>query len=197
MTDDGIGRLLVASLHQSIGDVLPTRLEYYEHWLTPMGLREGRGGLAPLGAVLSFLRREGEPAYTAVMRTAGEYSADWHLAEHGSGMRLRRWLPRRLRARAVLRRSRVLLRDAFQPFGVAVSMRRGVGTVVVTQSVFCTLREPWPWATCAYCAGAIARSLALHGLAADVRIAGCQTQGGHSCTIEVTFPNSRSKESTP
>ena len=31
--------LLVASLHQSIGEVLPTRLEYYEHWLSPMGRR--------------------------------------------------------------------------------------------------------------------------------------------------------------
>ena len=64
MTDDGIGRLLVASLHQSIGEVLPTRLEYYEHWLSPMGLREGRSGLAPLGAVLIFLRQEGEGPYT-------------------------------------------------------------------------------------------------------------------------------------
>ena len=45
MTDGGIGRILVASLHQSIGDTLPLRLEYYEHWLTPMGLRDGRTGL--------------------------------------------------------------------------------------------------------------------------------------------------------
>ena len=30
----------MASLHQSIGDALPLRLEYYEHWLTPMGRRE-------------------------------------------------------------------------------------------------------------------------------------------------------------
>lgn len=195
MTDDGIGRLLVASLHQSIGDVLPTRLEYYEHWLTPMGLREGRGGLAPLGAVLSFLRREGEPAYTQVMRTAGEYSADWHHAEHGAGIRMRRWLPRRLRARVVLNRTRGLLREAFQPLGVTASMRRGTGTVEITQSVFCTLREPWPWPTCAYFAGAITRTLTLHGLDADIRIASCQTQGGGSCRLHVGFPASRPEES--
>ena len=33
--------MLVASLHQTIGDAIPMRLEYYEHWLEPMGLRDG------------------------------------------------------------------------------------------------------------------------------------------------------------
>ena len=46
-SDDGIGRLLVASLHQAIGDAIPMRLEDDEHWLGPMGLRNCRGGLAP------------------------------------------------------------------------------------------------------------------------------------------------------
>ena len=45
MIDSGIGRLLVASLHQGIADLLPTRLEFYESWLHPSGLREGRIGL--------------------------------------------------------------------------------------------------------------------------------------------------------
>jgi hypothetical protein len=61
MIEAGIGRLLVASLHQGIADLLPTRLEFYEAWLNPSGLRDGRIGLAPLAAVLSFLRQEGEP----------------------------------------------------------------------------------------------------------------------------------------
>ena len=39
---------------------LPDRLEFYENWLTVPGLREGTIGLAPLSAVLSFLRLEGE-----------------------------------------------------------------------------------------------------------------------------------------
>ena len=80
MTDDGVGRLLVASLHQGIADLLPTRLEFYESWLNPSGLREGRIGLAPLAAVLSFLRQEGE-AYRLVAARAGEYSAEWTVAE--------------------------------------------------------------------------------------------------------------------
>ena len=45
MNDAVVGRLLVASLHQAIADLLPTRLEFYEAWLNPGGLREGRIGL--------------------------------------------------------------------------------------------------------------------------------------------------------
>ena len=41
MIEAGIGRLLVASLHQGIADLLPTRLEFYESWLNPAGLRDG------------------------------------------------------------------------------------------------------------------------------------------------------------
>ena len=60
MSEPRIGRVLVASLHQAIADLLPTRLEFYENWLNVNGLREGTIGLAPLSAVLSFLRTEGD-----------------------------------------------------------------------------------------------------------------------------------------
>ena len=46
MVDAGIGLLLIASLHQGIADVAPARLEFYENWLSPTGLRDGRMGLA-------------------------------------------------------------------------------------------------------------------------------------------------------
>src|SRR4029077_20888667 len=72
----GIGRVLVASLHQGIADILPTRLGFYENWLNAEGLREGTIGLAPLYAVLSFLRQEGE-AYDTITTRAGEYAAEW------------------------------------------------------------------------------------------------------------------------
>ena len=68
--------MLVASLHQGIADLMPSRLEFYENWLNPKGMRDGRIGLAPLAAVLSFLRQEGEP-YTLVTSRAGEYAAQW------------------------------------------------------------------------------------------------------------------------
>src|SRR4051794_13892361 len=60
MRENGVGRVVVASLHQAIGEVLPTRLSFYENWLNADGLRDGRIGLAPLYAVLSFLRQEKE-----------------------------------------------------------------------------------------------------------------------------------------
>src|ERR1700749_1646409 len=76
MREDGIGRVLVASLHQAIADILPTRLSFYENWLNAEGLREGTIGLAPLFAVLSFLRQEGG-FYRIITVRAGEYAAEW------------------------------------------------------------------------------------------------------------------------
>src|SRR5439155_25272548 len=51
MTDARIRRVLAASLHQAIGDVLPQRLDFYEVWLKSEGLRDGSIGLAPMTAV--------------------------------------------------------------------------------------------------------------------------------------------------
>src|SRR5690349_23507334 len=76
MSEAAVGRVLVASLHQAISDILPTRLGFYENWLNAEGLREGTIGLAPLYAVLSFLRQEGE-AYNIITSRAGEYAAEW------------------------------------------------------------------------------------------------------------------------
>lgn len=194
MTDDGIGRLLVASLHQSIGDVMPTRLDYYEHWLSPMGLREGRSGLAPLGAVLSFLRYEGQEAYDAVMTAAGRYSAEWHYAQGGLGRRLLAWQPRWLRRRSALGGATRLLRAAYQPLVVTTEVHRGRGTVTLGGSVFCTLRDTWSWPTCGWVAAALARHLELHGLVADVRIETCRAQGGATCTFTVDFEKPAASE---
>ena len=77
MSDAGIGRVLVASLHQGIADILPNRLSFYENWLNAEGLRQGTIGLAPLLAVLSFLRQEEGEAYQIITTRAGEYAAEW------------------------------------------------------------------------------------------------------------------------
>ncbi len=187
MTDGGIGRILVASLHQSIGDEMPQRLEYYEHWLTPMGLRDGRTGRAPLGAVLSFLRHEGHDPYDRVMSRAGQYSAEWHYEQAGSSLGLPRLLPRGLRARLALRRSRRLLQSAFAPSVVSVTSRRGTGVVTIGGAIFCDLRERWPWPTCRYFAAALERHLGLQGVPADVAIDACQATGETACRLRVTF----------
>ena len=86
MRDAGIGRVLVAALHQGIADELPDRLEFYENWLNAEGLRNGTIGLAPLAAVLGFLRTEGA-AYDSVTRRAGEYAAEWIVEELPPGYR--------------------------------------------------------------------------------------------------------------
>src|SRR4030081_2734907 len=113
MSEARIGRVLVASLHQAIADLLPTRLEFYENWLNVSGLREGTIGLAPLSAVLGFLRTEGE-AYDLITSRAGEYAADWTFHNLSPlGRRLVRALPTPLRVRAALRTSRALVRSTY------------------------------------------------------------------------------------
>jgi hypothetical protein len=115
MSDDPrIGRVLVASLHQAIGDVLSDRLEFYENWLTVPGLREGTIGLAPLSAVLSFLRLEGEASYNRTMARAGEYAADWTVSSMSAlERRLIGALPTGLRARGAFRTVRGLVRSTY------------------------------------------------------------------------------------
>src|SRR3954454_22838340 len=125
MSEPRIGRVLVASLHQAIADLLPTRLEFYENWLNVSGLREGTIGLAPLSAVLSFLRTEG-PAYSLITARAREYAGDWA----GNTLpplerRIIRRLPASLRARAALRVARMLVRSTY-PGSRAIVLLKGL-----------------------------------------------------------------------
>src|SRR6188508_2074890 len=110
MREAGIGRVLVASLHQGIADILPTRLAFYENWLNAEGLREGTIGLAPLFAVLSFLRQEGD-AYPIITMRAGEYAADWTIQSMPPFRRsMIKAAPVWLRTRMLLRLARQLVR---------------------------------------------------------------------------------------
>src|SRR6202163_3332897 len=103
-----IGRVLVASLHQGIADILPTRLTFYENWLNAEGLREGTIGLAPLYAVLSFLRQEGV-AYQMITTRAGEYAADWTVQSMSPVQRsIIKAAPGWMRRRLLLRQGRAL-----------------------------------------------------------------------------------------
>src|SRR5215467_4296692 len=123
--EGGIGRLLVASLHQGIADLLPTRLEFYESWLNPSGLRDGRIGLAPLAAVLSFLRQEGAP-YRLIAGRAGEYTAEWTVADLPAIQRaLVRAAPPQLRAHLVMRLARDMIRATYRGSRAIVRWRRG------------------------------------------------------------------------
>jgi bacteriochlorophyll 4-vinyl reductase len=190
MTVAGIGRILVASLHQGIADVLPMRLEFYEHWLHPEGLRHGTIGLAPMHAVLSFLRQEGAP-YHQICRRAGEYAADWTVASQWVPRRaLIRSMPLALRARAVLRLARATLRQTYVGTRVSVRLRKRQGTVDVRASLFCTIRDSSDQPLCDFYAAVVSRLFELYGVPAEVRLGPCLASGDASCLIGVTLGES-------
>ena len=189
MRESGVGRVLVASLHQAIGDVMPTRLGFYESWLTPDGLREGTIGLAPLYAVLSFLRQEGAQ-YDAVVRAAGTYAAEWTVESMSpSARRLIGALPRVIRRRVVLGRARRLVRESFVGNRASWRIRKGTGRVDLRGSVFCEVREPVGHSLCGYYAASFARMLALFELECPVTIDACRgaAAGADRCSLAVQF----------
>ncbi len=186
MVDAGIGRLLVASLHQGIADVAPTRLPFYENWLTPPGLRDGKFGLAPLHAVLSFLRLEGQTTYEQIMTRAGEYTADWGYTELSALERgaVRR-LPPALRARLALYLSRRLVRETFRGSGASTRLRQGTGTMQIRASIFCDVRATAEWHLCVFYSSALERFLRRFDLDARAQINQCRASGGTGCTMTV------------
>lgn len=186
MSEPRIGRVLVASLHQAIADLLPTRLEFYENWLNVSGLREGTIGLAPLSAVLSFLRSEGE-AYNLITARAGEYAADWTVGtQPGMRRRVVRALPARLRARAAMRTARALVRATYPGSRAIVKIKKGTASVDLRGSLFCEVREASVLPLCGFYASAIARVLQQYALQADAQVHECRAAGGSKgCRMSV------------
>ncbi|HEX2454485.1 MAG TPA: hypothetical protein VHI99_12350 [Vicinamibacterales bacterium] len=177
MSEARIGRVLVASLHQAIADVLPNRLEFYENWLSSAGLREGTIGLAPLSAVLSFLRREGE-AYNQITARAGEYAADWTVSGMSSfERRMIRALPVALRSRVALRAAGSLVRTTYPGSRAIIRVRRRTASVELRGSLFCEVREASVLPLCGFYAAAIRRVLYLFGLSAEAQVNECRAAG--------------------
>ena len=189
MSDPGVGRVLVASLHQAIADVLPMRLSFYENWLDAEGLREGTIGLAPLYAVLSFLRQEGA-AYDRITTRAGEYAAEWTVQ---SLRPLRRTLirvtPARLRSRMLMRVARDLVRDTYQGSRAIFRIRRGLARIDVRASVFCTVREPVGHPLCGFYAAAFTRLMQMFELGATTKVMACRGTGESSCILHIAIQN--------
>jgi hypothetical protein len=188
MSESRIGRVLVASLHQAIADLLPTRLEFYENWLNVAGLREGTIGLAPLTAVLSFLRTEGH-AYSLITQRAGEYAATWTFENVSSlERRIIRALPAPLRARAALRTARSLVRSTYPNSRAITKIKRGVVTIDLRGSLFCEVRETSIEPLCGFYASAIAGVLKLFDVSADARVNECRAAGARrGCVLSVTL----------
>ena len=187
MSEARIGRLLVASLHQAIADVLPDRLEFYENWLNARGLRRGTIGLAAISAVLSFLRGEGE-IYAEVVRRAGEHAAEWTLLSTGRVRRaLALTLPRAVRARMALSLARRVARESYADSRVFTKIRRGVARIELRGSLFCEVREPVDHALCGFYLALAERLLHRYNVAATGAVDTCRGTGARSCTIMIRF----------
>ena len=187
MREAGIGRVLVASLHQGIADILPTRLGFYENWLNAEGLREGTIGLAPLYAVLSFLRQEGA-AYNLITTRAGEYAAEWTVESMAPLRRsLIRAAPLWLRRRMLLRLSKQLVRDSYRGSRAISRLRRGMASVDVRASIFCTVREPVPHPLCGFYAAAFTKMMTLFNVGARAEVVACRGTGEPKCVVKVAL----------
>jgi bacteriochlorophyll 4-vinyl reductase len=185
MIEAGVGRLLVASLHQGIADLLPTRLEFYESWLNPSGLRDGRIGLAPLAAVLSFLRQEGEP-YRLIAGRAGEYTAEWTVADLPAFERaIVRAAPAAVRVHLVMRIARKMIRTTYLGSRAIVKWRKGRGAVDIRGSIFCEVRDRSEQPLCEFYASAIRRLMYLFNLDVEVGTEQCRATGAGQCVVSV------------
>lgn len=187
MSEARIGRILVASLHQAIADVLPDRLEFYENWLNARGLRRGTVGLAAISAVLSFLRTEGT-YYPEIMRRAGMHAADWTLLDV---WRIRRQLslslPRSLRARAAVSQARRVVRESYAGSRVVTRVRRGTIHVELRGSLFCEVREKTDGPLCIFYVALFERLLDRYNVRAAGTIDSCRGSGDRECQITVRF----------
>src|ERR1700687_3667459 len=185
MREAGIGRVLVASLHQGIADILPTRLGFYENWLNAEGLREGTIGLAALYAVLSFLRQEGD-AYQMITTRAGEYAAEWTVQSMSPAQRaLIRTAPNWLRDRLVLRLSGQLVRSTYEGSRVVSRLGRGTASLDVRAALFCTFLERVPKPLCGFYAAAFTRLMSLFNVHARAEVVACRGTGEPTCILKI------------
>ena len=189
MREAGIGRVLVASIHQGIADILPMRLAFYENWLNPEGLREGTIGLGPLYAVLSFLRQEGE-AYYRITARAGEYAAEWTVESMAPLLRgAIKAAPAWLRQRLLLRLAGHLVRDSCRRSRIVAKVRRGTARIDLRESVFCSVREPVGHPLCGFYAAAFTRLLTLFNLSTRAEVIACRGTGEPSCVVKIALLN--------
>ncbi len=190
MREPGIGRVLVASLHQAISEILPTRLGFYETFLHAEGLRGGTIWVAPLLAVLSFLRQEGEN-YDRITTRAGEYAAEWTVESMAPLARsIIASAPTWLRTPLVLRVAKQLVKHTCEGSRATSRLRKGTAHVHVRESIFCSVREPVALPLCGFYASAFARLLALFAVPAfSVAVESCRATD-HSrvhCTLTLSL----------
>jgi hypothetical protein len=184
MSEAKIDRLLAAALHQAIADLLPMRLEFYESYLRPRGWREDAVNLAPVSAVLSFLRHEDGGTYDVVMTQAAMYAAEWWL--EGQGWSVRRaghFLPVTLRLRQVGKQAKRHFEHAYRGTEVRVRVRRRRLQLAITGSIFCNQRDHAAGAQCRYYVAFLEALVAQDSVRYAGGVDSCRAQGGDTCVV--------------
>lgn len=185
MNDARIGRVLAAALHESLTVRLPSRVEFYEHYLQTSRLRSASIGMAPFLAALSFLRQEGD-IYHQIVDDAGRQAAAW-LYEGASAWRRRAWriLPRAGRLRVALRLVRRLASLATPLTHCRVSVRRKQGRLHIEESPFCQVRTTVEAPLCGFYSAALTRFCELLEIETCVAHEACHAMGAPACEITV------------
>jgi len=183
--DATVGRLLLASFHQAIGEVLPARLEFYERWLDSSEHGAETLGVASFMAMLSFLQQEGHAADIVTSR-AGQYAA---VRTFGTLPAVKRSyfhvLPRRLRARKVVRLAAGMLPALYPESRIDTTSRGGTVFINIDGSPFCAARGADDEPSCSFYASAVLTFLRLFHLRAAVRVSRCRASGSKSCLLMV------------
>jgi hypothetical protein len=191
MSEARIDRLLAAALHQAIADLLPMRLDFYESYLRPRGWREDAVNLAPITAVLSFLRHEEEDTYDAVMVQAAAYAATWWMAAQPWHVRRAgRLLPIGLRLRQVGTLARRHFETSYRGTKVRVRVRGRRLELEIRGSIFCNARDHANRPHCRYYLSFVEALVAKDALPSTGTVVACRAIGGDSCVVgvEVTEP---------
>jgi predicted hydrocarbon binding protein len=176
-----MGRVVVAAVHEALATQLPLRLEFYESYLRPMGMRAGRIGAASFTAALSFLRREPD-AYGPVVRQAGALAARWTY-DGEQGLRRALWerLPDGARRRRALKLMSKLVDGTLRGARGRLDGPRRARRLVITGSPFCNLRQPVTSPMCGFYVAALEQFLALLEVPSGVEIAACHAMGHEAC----------------
>jgi hypothetical protein len=186
--DVRLGRVLVMTLHQAIAEELPTRADFYEHWLGPDRWRDAGLGLAPMAAVLGFLRTEGD-AYWRVMTRAGRLAGEW--TWQATPVWRRQWvqrLPRGWRRRTLARWFAREVAEIYPQTTAVVRVSKDACVFTIRGSVFCGSREVPDAPLCGFYAEMAAALFAAAGMPASGRMETCRAGADKedTCTGQLT-----------
>jgi hypothetical protein len=102
--------------------------------------------------------------------------------------------PEWLRRRLVLRLARDIVRTSYRGSRAIFQLRRGIASVNVRASIFCTVRERVPHPLCGFYAAAFTRLLMLFDLHGRTEVIACRGTGEATCLLQVALRNGAGPE---